>query len=312
MNMRFYRAWTGACVLLMLGLAMVSAYLRLARSGLGCSDWPRCYGDLHSAAAQLQSYPIALATHRLLASVLGIGVLTLVAVGLLRRRHGAPLGLPLAALALVVSLAALGRWSSTLLLPAVTVGNLLGGLALLGVLSVLWLTCKPPQPIMPPVAPPRLALTALLLLVVTVMLGALASAHFAAVACAGGRPCFAAPFGQSLHDALQLTRALTTDANGHVRIGAQQAAALFIHILAAGLTATMASAAAMSTWRSSRGNRHWGYVLGTLLLAEIASGIALNRGIAPLAMALAHNTLTALLLLAVLALARTYKVTGLR
>ena len=79
----------GILVLLATGLMFVvivlSAYIRLRHNGLGCAPWPDCYGDIVAPA----STPAwATITHRLVASALGVVILTLALIALLRRCRG--------------------------------------------------------------------------------------------------------------------------------------------------------------------------------------------------------------------------------
>ena len=89
-------------LLLVIALVSISAYLRLDHSGIGCTDWPACYGMIGAAdevtptagttyerLALDARQPLSWATpvHRLIASVLGLLVLGLVGLACRRRRH---------------------------------------------------------------------------------------------------------------------------------------------------------------------------------------------------------------------------------
>src|SRR3989338_4256913 len=98
-------------------VVMLGAYTRLSHAGLGCPDWPGCYGFIgvpmseHSqilAAARFPEAPVEVAkgwyemVHRYFAGSLGLVILGLAIHELLRRgRDGQPLKLPLLLLALV-------------------------------------------------------------------------------------------------------------------------------------------------------------------------------------------------------------------
>src|SRR5690606_34276865 len=121
--------------------------------GLGCPDWPGCYGALVvpdaanlGPASELTSVrPLDPGKawremiHRYLASGLGLLCVALAALAWRNRRDPAqPVGLPLALLGLVIFQGLLGMWTVTLLLkPVVVVAHLLGGFATLGLL--FWL-----------------------------------------------------------------------------------------------------------------------------------------------------------------------------
>ena len=139
-----------ATLVLALAVIALGAYTRLTDAGLGCPDWPGCYGrltppvhDTHIAAAQAR-FPDAQIdpfkarnemVHRYLAGLLGLCVL---AIFIVSRRL--PRGRRLAAtlLALVVFQAALGMWTVTMnLMPVVVVAHLFGGIAVLALLALL-------------------------------------------------------------------------------------------------------------------------------------------------------------------------------
>ena len=139
-----------ATLVLALAVIALGAYTRLTDAGLGCPDWPGCYGrltppvhDTHIAAAQAR-FPDAQIdpfkarnemVHRYLAGLLGLCVL---AIFIVSRRL--PRGRRLAAtlLALVVFQAALGMWTVTMnLMPVVVVAHLFGGFGVLALLALL-------------------------------------------------------------------------------------------------------------------------------------------------------------------------------
>ncbi|MGB5345599.1 MAG: COX15/CtaA family protein, partial [Woeseia sp.] len=113
-------------LLLVIALVSLSAYLRLQNSGIGCPDWPACYGNIGSpeqpAASVGDAYerlvddatqPMSWATpaHRLVASVLGLLIVAMTLVSIRRRRDRF---LSVALLALTVFLAWLGIYSGGL------------------------------------------------------------------------------------------------------------------------------------------------------------------------------------------------------
>ncbi|MDT8321162.1 MAG: COX15/CtaA family protein, partial [Xanthomonadales bacterium] len=182
-------------LLLTLLLVSLSAYLRLAHSGIGCADWPACYGDIGAAPADapplraedayqrlIDESGRALAwttpLHRLVASVLGLLVVALF-VNALRLRRQRLLSAVL--LGLTVYLAVLGIRSGSLHDPAVVMGNLAGGFAMVGLLG--WLVFSTGTRGR---APRRVSVVAALtgaVLCLQILLGGLTSANFAATSC---------------------------------------------------------------------------------------------------------------------------------
>ena len=144
------------CALLLgVVVVMLGAYTRLVHAGLGCPDWPGCYGflsvprsdgALEMAQMRFPDSPVeafkawAEMIHRYAAGLLGLTILGLALLALKYRDHqGYPLKLPLGLLALVICQALFGMWTVTLKLwPQVVTAHLLGGFA---TLSLLFLLC---------------------------------------------------------------------------------------------------------------------------------------------------------------------------
>jgi cytochrome c oxidase assembly protein subunit 15 len=144
-------ALTLLTLFLTLDLIMFGAFTRLTDSGLGCPDWPGCYGsaspigahaDISAAQSAMPSGPVTLSKawiemiHRYLAT--GVGVLILVLCGLNWRTKalGTSVGLPLFTLLWVCVQGAFGALTVTMkLLPAIVTLHLLGGLTLLALLT---------------------------------------------------------------------------------------------------------------------------------------------------------------------------------
>lgn len=193
-------------VLLGVGLALVviilGAFTRLTDAGLGCPDWPGCYGhltvpetDAHIEAAE-QAYPERPfeahkawneMIHRYFAGSLGLLILAIAIVSIVKRSYERPLKLPLILLALVTFQAALGMWTVTMnLLPVVVMGHLLGGFSVVSLLFLLYLRMTPYRipggdPQVLPMA--KFASLGIAILVVQIALGGWTSANYAALAC---------------------------------------------------------------------------------------------------------------------------------
>ncbi len=172
---------------LMVVIILLSAYMRLSAAGLGCTDWPGCYGRTLAGFAPHRPEWIN-TTHRIAASIMGLTALGIATLAWQRRRT-APGDFPLALalLGLTGFLAALGRWTHDARLPAVALGNLLGGLGMLVLLWRLHLGYAPQ-----PAIPSRLRgwiFLGLALLVAQTTLGGMVSANFAASSCASLPGC---------------------------------------------------------------------------------------------------------------------------
>lgn len=172
-----------ALILFGLSLAVVciSAYVRLTAAGLGCSDWPACYGQILADKANVHT-GMARVLHRLGAST-ALLLAFVLAWQSLQPQPLQPAGRRATALlVLMLFLAAVGIWSSDPHRAAVTFINILGGL---GLVSLSWRIV--PATAAAARAPlPRNSLLApgLATLLATVVLGALIGARYAAVTCA--------------------------------------------------------------------------------------------------------------------------------
>ena len=150
-------------VLLSIILATVvialGAYARLTDAGLGCPDWPGCYGHI-SFSKTTENIEVAQQAfperpfeeykawnemiHRYFASALGFLILVIFINSLFNKAYNKPVKLPLFLVFLVCFQGALGMWTVTLnLLPAVVMGHLLGGFTVLSGLFLLYLRLTP-------------------------------------------------------------------------------------------------------------------------------------------------------------------------
>ena len=302
-------------------LVSLSAYLRLAHSGIGCDDWPECYGrigvpeqtaaDDGTPAATGEAYrrllersgdSMAWATplHRLVASVLGLVIVALNAFAWLRRRHRLN---ALALLALTVWLAVLGIRSGSLHDPAVVMGNLAGGFAMLGLLGWLWFRLKAPAAAGKAPVPAALAAIALAVLCAQIALGGFTSANFAATACRTLPDCHGGWWpGPGLATALDLSRHHEVTPTGQAIGGVERIAVHRAHRLMALLAAALILACGAMALRGPGPWRFTGAALVVLAVAEFAVGALAVVNELPIALAVAHNWLAGLLLLGLLRL----------
>src|SRR5712671_1852932 len=116
--------WIG--VALALTVVVLGAWVRLSAAGLGCPDWPGCYGHISAGAAEqnlahiTQAVPdrpfeytkaIKEMVHRYFASTLGLLCVALVGIAIVNRKYSEqPVVLPIVLVALVVVQGLLGMW----------------------------------------------------------------------------------------------------------------------------------------------------------------------------------------------------------
>jgi cytochrome c oxidase assembly protein subunit 15 len=327
------RALAGAALLLCLCVIVLGAYVRLSSAGLGCPDWPGCYGHLTplgaAADAQVLSTPLAgrpLETgkawremlHRYAAGTLGLLILSLVLIGIFRRREGAvPARYLMSLLAIVLAQALLGMLTVTgRLQPLVVTLHLLFGFTTLSLL--LWLVLSLPTrtgaaaPAVADATAARgrsLAALGLIALGVQIALGGWTSSNYAAMGCPDFPTCQAQwwPAGDYLA-AFDWRNALAHAYEGGVLDLPARTAIQFTHRLGALVITVILSSAALSALRVPEkfAQRAAGLVLGALAM-QLIIGISMVLKGFPLWLATAHNAGAALLLMATVGLNRALR-----
>jgi len=299
-------------LLLVITLVSVSAYLRLDNSGIGCADWPECYGMIGAAdvaeptvggtyerlAVDAQR-PLSWATpvHRLVASVLGLTVLGMALMSLRIKRDRL---ISFTLLGLTVFLAWLGIYSAGLHSPAVVMGNLGGGFAMLALLGwMTFRTAKPPANA--PVSIRRWVIAALVMLGLQIALGGLTSANFAASACQTLPDCHGTYLpGSDLSTAFDLSRTHETGPTGLALGGPERADIHKLHRIGAVITAVIVFFAGVLALRAGLGLT--ALAVSILVVTEFSVGIAAIVTELPITVATAHNGLAAMMLLSLLRL----------
>ncbi|HJY39119.1 MAG TPA: COX15/CtaA family protein, partial [Steroidobacteraceae bacterium] len=258
---RLFRRLALAGVVLAFGVVVLGAWVRLSNAGLGCPDWPGCYGHLtaddaaQNADAINQAFPqrpftyhkaIKEMVHRYFAGGLVLVIVTLAGLAIANRRDPQqPVGLPITLVGLVFLQALLGMWTVTLLLkPLIVVLHLLGGLTTLALLA--WLALAPvPSPSSAAErgrnqvgALKTLATTGLIVLGLQIALGGWTSSNYAALACPDFPTCQNSYWPQmDAKDAFVLWRGLGIDYEGGVLDHPARVAIHFVHRLGALVTA---------------------------------------------------------------------------
>ncbi|HET6726305.1 MAG TPA: COX15/CtaA family protein [Gammaproteobacteria bacterium] len=325
MSKNWYCRLAFVAVALAFVVVILGAYTRISDAGLGCPDWPACYGHLtvpasHAAISHLDKiYPDRPVQpskawkemiHRYFAGTLGLVILGLAIWAWRRgRKDGQPVGLPTILLLLVIFQAALGMWTVTLLLrPTIVMGHLLGGFA---ILSLLWLLAVRSGGFLKlgdewqANWPRWLALTGLIVLICQIALGGWTSSNYAAYAC----PDFPTCQGQwwppmDFRDAFVLWHQAGIDFQGGILSNNARAAIHVTHRLGALMTFIVLGSASVGFIIAAPSKRlkAIGVIVGVLLLAQIGLGISLVEFGFPVSVAVAHNGNAALLLLSVVTL----------
>ena len=299
--MRALRLLSIAAASLALVVVVLGAYVRLSDAGLGCPDWPLCYGrplpaDIADAGAHAKAWKEM--AHRYLAGTLGLLIVALaVAAWRVRRSRG----IALAVVLLVVFQATLGMWTVTMLLkPAMVTAHLLGGMATLALLVWLALSQWPQAPAPQMRALRAAALLALVAAAVQIALGGWVSANYAALACPELPLCRGALVPpMNFADAFHVVRELGRTGQGELLPIEALTAIHWTHRLFALVALVVVLAAAA---RALGLARPIGVVLAALVVLQFGLGLANVALALPLPLAAAHNAGAALLLVALVVL----------
>ena len=293
MRERQVRALALATCLLSLAVVAVSATLRLSGAGLGCDEWPACYGHILEGVAHAP-WTGARLVHRIVAT------LALLAGILLVWRCWRPRPLQPAAryatllLALMLFLSVVGVWSADPRQVAVNFINLVGGLGLVTFSWRVAITAEPSR-LLEQGAGGAVCRAALALLTLTVLLGGLIGARYAAPACGTLPECQGAWW-----PALAGWPALNPFATLSGPAGPGDAGGVALHLLHryAAVLATVLLALVVLRLRQVPRARKAALAVLTLLLLEGAIGVATVASGYSLWLAVAHNIGAALLLAA--------------
>jgi len=317
----FDRLVLGAA-LLAFCVVVLGAYVRLSDAGLGCPDWPGCYGHLtvpHTDTA-LQHVEKAFPNkpleahkawkemvHRYFAGTLGLLILAIfVTAWRNRRRIQVSPALPTTLLLVVIFQAMLGMWTVTLLLkPAVVSAHLIGGMTTLALLT--WLAHRRYGSV-PSIYGANFnslrpwARLGLVVIALQIFLGGWTSSNYAALACTDFPTCggsFLPPM--DFANAFHMIRELGQTADGQQLSLAALTAIHWTHRLGALITFLYLGWLAHKVMRA-RGLGHLGGVMMLLLVLQVSLGISNVLFSLPLPVAVAHNAVAALLLISLVVL----------
>ena len=306
-----------AATWLTFGVIVLGAYVRLSDAGLGCPDWPGCYGKLspaHAAETIAQAEraqpggPVSMhkawkeMAHRYFASLLGFLILIIGIMAWVKREQLMQgIGLPLLLIVVVIFQGLLGMWTVTLLLkPVIVTLHLLGGMSTLALL--VWLGQRQSRdiPQMRTQDAARMkswALAGLLVVFFQIALGGWVSTNYAALACTDFPTCKgvwvpAMDFNHAFHFARELGKT----AQGDLLSLDSLTAIHWMHRVGALITFLLLSVLVFKMLRISS-LAQLGAVIWLVLLAQIGLGISNVLFSLPLPVAVAHNATAALLVI---------------
>ena len=311
-------------LLLALIVVVLGAYTRLSDAGLGCPDWPGCYGHIgvpetvttdskferpleHGKAWKEM-------VHRYVAGTLGLVILLILALVVKRKyRHTQSVILPILLVLTVVFQALLGMWTVTLLLsPVVVSAHLIGGFTTLSMIWWLLLNqLNPPDYANHSVKKTGLkflALLGLLLIVTQIILGGWTSTNYAALACGTDFPTCAKQWWPAMDftNGFDISHSAGTNYEFGILEAPARTAIQMTHRIGALVVFIYFLVLGVKFIRLPLGRyKKLGIALLILLLTQVSLGI-LNIVLGlPIGIAVAHNLVAALLLLSVLAINHT-------
>ncbi|MGV7208555.1 COX15/CtaA family protein [Oxalobacteraceae bacterium A2-2] len=320
-----YRKLVWVSVFLTFDLIVFGAFTRLTDSGLGCPDWPGCYGlanpflaheEIKAAEALMPTGPVTVVKawiemiHRYLAMAIGVLIVAMMAQSWRQwRRTRAPAyapWMPTALFLFVCLQGAFGAWTVTLKLqPVIVTTHLLLGMGLLAMLA--WYGGHQDQlhaPVRTVTASPpamrnirRLALLSAVLLGVQLALGGWTSTNYATLACTDFPLCGGKLVPEmDFEHGFTLWRELGKTAAGHYLPFSALTAIHWVHRNFAFVVALVAGYTAWRAWGHAALHRTARYIALTLL-AQLCTGIATIYLSFPLTLAVLHNAGAALLVL---------------
>lgn len=317
-------------ILLAVIVVSLGAYTRLTHAGLGCPDWPGCYGfvDVPETSEQIKKAEAAFPErpvepekawnemiHRYFAGSLGLLILAIAIISVSSAIKNKALGvldtpmkLPLIILAVVIFQAALGMWTVTMkLMPVVVMGHLLGGFTTLCLLFLLFIRLQKTvvaneDAILTKFKKP--AFIGIVILTLQISLGGWTSSNYAALVCTE-LPICQSGWAQQLtfEDSFDLIPpAKETYEFGHLDHNER----LTIHVMhrfGAILTTVYLAWLGLILLFKAKGNflRKAALLTLGLLLLQVSLGVSNVWFSLPLSVAVAHNVVAACLMLALIA-----------
>lgn len=336
MNKAFLRISYFATFLTLI-VIVLGAYVRLSDAGLGCPDWPGCYGQFlapsaaHDVHAANQAYPHRPVespkawkemVHRYFASSLGLFILAISVIALIKRKTpGQQIKLPLFLVLLVGFQGALGMWTVTMLLkPAIVTLHLLGGMLTLALLWWVTLTHKHnsqnqrdnKHTLHASTGVKRWALLALIVVYCQIALGGWTSTNYVALHCWDLPTCQGEWLPPTdFKEGFTLWREVGVDYEGGVLSTEAGTAVHLTHRIGAVITLLIVGGLAIKLFTlGSVISRRYGVILATVLGTQISLGLLNIILVLPTPIAVAHNGVAALLLLVLVTINRKMRATN--
>jgi cytochrome c oxidase assembly protein subunit 15 len=307
------RKLAGFGVIFALLVVSVGAYTRLADAGLGCPDWPGCYGfltvpdeatEISTAEARYPEAPVEFAKawwemgHRYIAGALLLLVASILFMAYrAREEEDTPLKLAAVLMFVILWQAAFGAWTVTLKLwPQVVTGHLIGGFTTLSLMWLLFLRQGGLSDMVSALPRPNwLAKIAFVAVVVQIILGGWVSSNYAALACYDFPSCDGTYTPNiDLQQGFNIFQSVGPNYLGGLMTNEARMAIHWVHRIGAIVVLLVVGGLVIQTVKQTA---VIGYALLAVLVTQITLGILNVVWVLPLLNATAHNTFGALLLL---------------
>ena len=307
------RKLAGFGVIFALLVVSVGAYTRLADAGLGCPDWPGCYGfltvpdeatEISTAEARYPEAPVEFAKawwemgHRYIAGALLLLVASILFMAYrAREEEDTPLKLAAVLMFVILWQAAFGAWTVTLKLwPQVVTGHLIGGFTTLSLMWLLFLRQGGLSDMVSALPRPNwLAKIAFVAVVVQIILGGWVSSNYAALACYDFPSCDGTYTPNiDLQQGFNIFQSVGPNYLGGLMTNEARMAIHWVHRIGAIVVLLVVGGLVIQTVKQAA---VIGYVLLAVLVTQITLGILNVVWVLPLLNATAHNTVGELLLL---------------
>ncbi|MBL4780601.1 MAG: COX15/CtaA family protein [Porticoccaceae bacterium] len=308
-------------------VVMLGAFTRLSDAGLGCPDWPGCYGHLTwpteaeevaRADALYPDMPVDTdktwpeMVHRYFASSLGLFIIALSVIAWRQREaRDYPFRLPLFLLFLVVWQGMFGMWTVTLKLwPQVVTIHLLGGVSTLSLLWLFtlrlknqcWATDSDSWRQLQGLRPALIA--GVVIVFIQIALGGWISSNYAAVACVDFPTCRGEWWpAMDLVQGFNVTQAIGPNYLGGLMDSEARVAIHMVHRLGAIITSVYLLVFSFYLFKvAHRGLRRMAVAILVVLAVQVGLGVTNVLLVIPLPVAVLHNAGGALLLLSLVTL----------
>lgn len=318
----------GFTILLALCVIVFGAYVRLTDAGLGCPDWPGCYGFVtvpQTADDYLsveQNFPGEIVDegkawremiHRYIASLLGFLILLMFLKDFFSYRNNAgsqkDLQLSATLLALVIFQGMLGMWTVTLKVhPLIVTGHLIGGLTTLSLLFFYYRNLESSDEKF--ISAPKVMIAGLSILTLQIILGGWTSTNYAALGCPDLPLCYGEvwPSNMNFEEGFLKWQEVGVNYEGGQLSPSARTAIHFVHRLGAILVLIALGWLGLKYLKHNSGRiRRASSVMLIALFAQLAIGTLMVWFGIPLFLATAHNAFAALLLLSFINLLYTVK-----